>query len=91
MTKLLEQAISRLKTLPTTQQDTIAAMILEEIEDEVKWDETFAKSQDVLAQLAADAMAEYKAGKTQELDPETFKGVGSETVEFYILNSRRLP
>jgi len=67
MTKLLEQATSRLKTLPTTQQDTIAAMILEEIEDEVKWDETFAKSQDVLAQLAADAMAEYKAGKTQEL------------------------
>ncbi len=67
MTKLLEQAISLLKTLPTTQQDTIAAMILEEIEDEVKWDETFAKSQDVLAQLAADAMAEYKAGKTQEL------------------------
>ncbi len=42
-------------------------MILEKIEDEVKWDETFAKSQDVLAQLAADAMAEYKAGKTQEL------------------------
>ncbi len=78
MTKLLEQAISRLKTLPTTQQDTIAAMILEEIEDEVKWDETFAKSQDVLAQLAADAMAEYKAGKTQELDPETLSAPRSE-------------
>lgn len=71
MTELLEQAISRLKTLPASEQDAIAAMILEELEDEVRWDVTFAKSQDVLASLADEAMAEYRAGKTQELDPET--------------------
>ena len=45
-------------------------MILEELEYEVRWDATFAKSQDVLAKLAAEAMAEYRAGKTQELEPE---------------------
>lgn len=71
MTELLEQAISQLKSLPATEQDAIAAIILEEIEDEARWDATFAKSQDVLAQLASEAMTEYRAGKTQELDPET--------------------
>ncbi|UBF26830.1 hypothetical protein K9N68_02225 [Kovacikia minuta CCNUW1] len=71
MTELLEQAISRLKSLPAREQDEIAAIILEELEDEARWDATFAKSQDVLAGLASEAMTEYRAGKTQELDPET--------------------
>ncbi|WP_315790134.1 hypothetical protein [Fischerella sp. JS2] len=71
MTELLEQAITKLKTLPASEQDAIAAMILAELEDEVRWDATFAKSQDALAKLAAEAMAEHRAGKTQELDPET--------------------
>jgi len=46
-------------------------MILEELEDEIRWDKAFKNSPDSLALLAADAMAEYRAGKTQELDPET--------------------
>lgn len=71
MTELLEQALAKLKTLPTSEQDAIAAMILEEIKDEVLWDKAFVNSQDALAKLAAEAMAEYRAGKTQELDPET--------------------
>ncbi|WP_414574630.1 hypothetical protein [Anabaena sp. CCY 9402-a] len=70
MTELLEYAISRLKTLPADEQDVIAAMILEELEDEHLWDEAFGDSPDVLAKLASEAMAEYHAGKTQELDPE---------------------
>jgi hypothetical protein len=70
MTELLERAIARLKTLPSSQQDAIAAMILEEIEDEMLWDKAFANSQDALAKFAAEAMTEHHAGKTQELDPE---------------------
>lgn len=70
MTELLEQAIARLKTLPASEQDAIASMILEEMEDEIRWDETFKRSKDSLAFLAAQAMTEYRAGKTQELDPE---------------------
>ena len=34
-------------------------------------DESFSRSPNILAKLAASAMAEYRAGKTQELDPET--------------------
>ncbi|WP_042341253.1 hypothetical protein [Calothrix sp. PCC 7507] len=71
MTERLEQAITRLKTLPTDQQDAIATLILEELEDERRWDESFARSPNLLAQLAAEAMTEYRAGKTQELNPET--------------------
>jgi hypothetical protein len=71
MTERLEQAIARLKTLPIDKQDAIATLILEELEDDQRWDESFARSPDLLANLAAEAMAEYRAGKTQELDPET--------------------
>ncbi len=70
MTELLEQAIARLKTLSTDKQDAIATLILEEIEDEGRWDESFARSPDLLAKLAAEAVVEYRAGKTQELDPD---------------------
>jgi hypothetical protein len=42
-------------------------MILEELEDEARWNQAFAKSQDLLAKLAEAALAEYEAGKTKEL------------------------
>lgn len=70
MTELLEYAISRLQTLPADEQNAIAAMILEELEDERRWDEAFARSSDLLAKLAGNAMAEFRAGKTEELDPD---------------------
>lgn len=71
MTERLEQAIAQLKTLPSEQQDAIATLILEELEEEQRWSDSFARSPNLLAKLAAEAMAEYRAGKTQELDPET--------------------
>jgi len=71
MTELLEKAIAKLKTLPASEQNAIAAIILIELKDEIRWDEAFTGSKDTLAKLAAEAMAEYHAGKTQELDPET--------------------
>ncbi|MCY7278033.1 MAG: hypothetical protein LH702_30935 [Phormidesmis sp. CAN_BIN44] len=71
MTELLERAIARLKTLPTKEQDAIATIIMEELEDDQQWDESFVRSPDLLAKLAAEAMVEHRAGKTQDLDPET--------------------
>ena len=66
MTDLLEQAIHQLKSLPASEQDAIATMILEELEDEHRWNESFASSPDLLAKLASEAMVEYREGKTQE-------------------------
>jgi hypothetical protein len=60
MTELLERAIARLKTLPANEQDAIAkrcckqiaSMIMEELEDDLRWDEAFSRSPDTLAKLA---------------------------------------
>jgi len=71
MTELLEQVIAEVKKLSDTGQDAIAALILEELEDEARWERSFEKSQDVLAKLAEEALAEDRAGKTQALDPDT--------------------
>ena len=70
MTKFLEKALIEVKKLPDPDQDAIAALILEEIKDETLWDEAIEKSQDVLAKLAAEAIVEDRAGKTEDLDPE---------------------
>ncbi|MEG4202986.1 hypothetical protein QUA20_03525 [Microcoleus sp. Pol7_A1] len=46
-------------------------MILEQLEDNPRCDRANARSLDALAKLAASAMAEYSAGKTQEFAPQT--------------------
>lgn len=71
MTELLDRTITKLKTLSVEQQDAIAVIILEELEDEIQWNTSFECSQDVLAKLAKEAMSEYHAGKIQELDLDT--------------------
>ena len=45
-------------------------MILAELEDDPRWNRANPRSPDTLAKLAAEP-AEYHAGKTHELDPET--------------------
>lgn len=68
MTELLDRALAKPATLPEQDQDAIAARILEEIEDERRWEESFARSQDVLERLTDEALAEHRAGNTQLLD-----------------------
>jgi hypothetical protein len=70
MTDLLQQAIAEIEKLPADRQNAIATIIMEELEDDRRWDESFARSPDLLAKLASEAMVEYRAGKTQELNPE---------------------
>ena len=70
MTQLLERAFQEVARLPVAQQDEIAAWLLAELEAEAHWDELFANSQDLLAQLANEALAEHRAGRTKVLDPE---------------------
>jgi len=67
MTQLLDQAVSRAAKLPEQEQDALAAILLAEIESESRWTNSFAKSQDLLSDLAAEASAEYVAGKTKPL------------------------
>lgn len=68
--KLFEQAFAEISKLPEQEQEAIAAWILEELASERRWEKAFADSQDALARLADEALAEHRAGRTQELDPD---------------------
>lgn len=67
MTKLLERAMEQVSKLPASDQDAVAAIVLEELASETRWSESFAKSQDALANLAEQALDEYDAGRTKPL------------------------
>jgi hypothetical protein len=67
MTALLEQALAEVHKLPPDQQDAIAALILEELADEEKWNRTFAQFPDVLTRLAEKARADKRAGTVKPM------------------------
>ena len=70
VTKLLEQAFEKAAELPDTEQDSFARWLLAELESESRWTDLFAQSQDQLATLAEEALAEHARGETEELDPD---------------------
>lgn len=70
MTKLLEQAIAELSKLPVTEQDAIAAWLLEELASERDWEKLYAESHDELARMADEALVQQRSGRVQELDPD---------------------
>ncbi len=67
MTHLLEEAMSAVAKLPDQDQDALAAILLEEIASEKRWEKSFAQSQNALAELAADALDEKAAGRTRPM------------------------
>lgn len=67
MTMLLSQAFDKAAKLPETMQEQIAVQLLEDIEAELKWDETFARTQDQLAKLADKALKDIKAGRVKKM------------------------
>lgn len=67
MTQLLEQALSEVAKLPASEQDAVAALVIEELASERRWSSSFANSQDLLAKLAEEALAEYASGQTKPL------------------------
>jgi len=71
MTNLLEKALRKAARLPEAEQDRIAQVILDEIEDEARWQATFAQSQDQLAALARAAQEEIARGDVRDEDPST--------------------
>jgi hypothetical protein len=70
MTTLLEHAFAEASKLPAAEQDLLASRLLAELVAEDAFDRTIAKSTDKLARLAAEALAEHRAGLTEELDPD---------------------
>ncbi|TKB77745.1 MAG: hypothetical protein E8D45_05210 [Nitrospira sp.] len=67
MTQLLEKALSQVAKLPASEQDAVAAIVMEELASEQRWADSFAKSQDLVAKLAEKALVEYATGRTKPL------------------------
>ena len=67
MTQLLDKALSEIAKLPASEQDALAALVLEELASEERGSAAFAESQDLLASLAEEALADYAAGQTKPL------------------------
>ena len=60
----LKEVISKVEQLNNEEQKQIAKLL----EDEIKWESTLQGSQSQLHNLANEAIAEYKAGKTKQGD-----------------------
>ena len=67
MTQLLDKALSEIAKHKASEQDAVAALVLEELASEERWSSSFAESQDLLATLAEEALAEHAAGRTKPL------------------------
>jgi hypothetical protein len=70
MPKLLERAYAAISLLPKEDQEAIAAMILEEIASEERWQQALAQTPDALKSLADEARGEFRADRTEPFDPK---------------------
>ena len=70
MTKLLQKAFDQAMKLPDAEQELLGTWLLAELAQENDFDRAIAGSADKLAGLANEALAEHRAGLTEELDPE---------------------
>ena len=70
MTDLLQQAFAEAAKLPTAEQEILATRLLAELADDDEFDRAIAGTSNKLAKLANEALAEHRAGLTQELDPD---------------------
>ena len=69
MNALLKRALAEIKRLPDAAQESLASLILQEIEDERGWDERFAASQSLLGKLADEARSEVVERGALPFDP----------------------
>lgn len=67
MTALLEKVYERASHLPERVQDQLASQWIEELEAELKWDDTLENSQDLLESMADAALRESREGKTVKI------------------------
>jgi hypothetical protein len=69
MSPLLTKALQKAQTLPEVIQDELAEQFIEDIENEIKWQETLSKPQNSLTvkRLADKAISDSEKGQTKEM------------------------
>jgi hypothetical protein len=68
MTQALSAAIATAAKLPEEERDALASILLEEMESEERWRSLFADSQNLLEQMANQAMQDFQAGRVETID-----------------------
>jgi hypothetical protein len=68
MTQALSAAVASAAKLPEEEQNVLAAILLEEMESEERWSALFSGSQNLLEQMANDAIQDFQAGQVQPID-----------------------
>jgi len=68
MTKLLKEVFERASRLPEADQDALGAILLEEMQDEERWQEAFRRDEAKPEQLAEEALEEMRAGRATPMD-----------------------
>ena len=76
MTELLERAFAEASKLSPAEQELLASRLLAELSAEDDFDKKIAGWVGKLEGLAAEALAEHRAGLTEELDPEGLRTRG---------------
>ena len=71
MSNLLDEAYAVAKELPEAQQEAIGAVLLAEIDADLRWEELLAQPSEVIERMADQALEEHRLGKTLPLDPDT--------------------
>lgn len=67
MTTLLSKAFNKAAKLPENLQELLAQQLIEDIESELKWEQTLAESQEKLEKLADKALEDFKAGRVKKM------------------------
>jgi len=70
MTRLLEEVFRIASKLPDAEQDALAAAILDELKADARWDARLTESIASLSKLAEEAREEYRAERTEPLEPD---------------------
>lgn len=71
MTKLLEEALKRIASLPENKQNHIAATLLAELEADERWEATLSSSGslELLDEWAEEALRDLEEGRTEAIKP----------------------
>jgi hypothetical protein len=70
MTRLMEQAIERLRAVPETKQDQLARFLLSELEEDERWSRSTAEYEGKLKGFIDTLLADDSRGQSEPLDPE---------------------
>ncbi|MFM9047326.1 MAG: hypothetical protein ACKOOH_06655 [Cyanobium sp.] len=68
MFQALSAAVASAAKLPEEEQNVLAAILLEEMESENCWSALFSESQNLLEQMANEAIHDFQSGQVHPFD-----------------------